>query len=173
MKAAGLVQSPHHGYLAITTRGSEELGGLKAEAGTVGNGRRKLGSPPKAQTGTATNGRRKPGRPKAQVKVPTNGRRKLGRPPKSQIVQQPSILAIKPDDKMIQGTTDIVKSYVEKNSVSANQIPWMIESIYSTLSYYIRIFQGIDSDKQRLGRLTPYPIPNPTPNNPFPEKATG
>ena len=150
MKAAGLLQSPRHGYLSITAKGSEELG-LKAEAGTEGSERRKPGRPPKVKTLTngrkserfggppkaqpvSTNGRRKPGRPKAQVKVPTNGRRKIGGPPKSQIVQQPVVPAIKPDDKMIQRTTDIVRSYVEKNSVNAQQVPGMIESIYATLS---------------------------------------
>ena len=133
MKAAGLLQSPRHGYLAITAKGSEELG-LKAEAGTEGSKRGKPGRPPKAQAGTATNGRRKPGRPKAQVKVPTNGRRKLGRPPKSQTATQPSIPATKPDDEMIQRTTDIVRSYIENNSVHAQQVPSMIESVYATLS---------------------------------------
>ena len=32
MKSKGLLGSPRHGYLAITAKGSGELGGLKAEA---------------------------------------------------------------------------------------------------------------------------------------------
>ena len=143
MKSAGLVKSTGRGYVEITAKGRTGLqeGTItrkkpgrpaKAKLEAVTNGRKKRGRPPKVKIESA-NGRRKPSRPKAQAKVPTNGRRKPGRP-KMQPAKQPSIPAVKQDDKLVQRTTDIFRSYVEKNSVTANQIPWMIESIYATLS---------------------------------------
>ena len=124
MKAAGLVKSPRHGYLAITAKGR---GGLQAGGTTSG---KKPGRPPKAKS---TNGRRKPGRPpKAQVKA-KNGRRKPGRP-KMQPAKQPSITPIKRDDKLVQKTADIVVSYAGNNTVKPNQIPEIIRSTYAALS---------------------------------------
>ena len=124
MKAAGLVKSPRHGYLAITAKGR---GGLQAGGITSG---KKPGRPPKAKS---TNGRRKPGRPsKAQVKA-KNGRRKPGRP-KMQPAKQPSITPIKRDDKLVQKTAEIVVSYAGNNTVKPNQIPEIIRSTYAALS---------------------------------------
>ena len=124
MKAAGLVKSPRHGFLAITAKGR---GGLQAGGTTSG---KKPGRPPKAKS---TNGRRKPGRPpKAQVKA-KNGRRKPGRP-KMQPAKQPSITPIKRDDKLVQKTADIVVSYAGNNTIKPNQIPEIIKSTYAALS---------------------------------------
>ena len=139
MKSAGLVKSTGRGFVEITAQGRTGLQdgtitrgkpGPKAKAKSPANGRKrgKPGRPPKAKS---ANGRRKPGRPK--TKVATNGRRKPGRP-KMQTAKQPSITPIKADDKMVQRTTDIVRSYVEKNSVRAKEVPSLIESIYGTLS---------------------------------------
>ena len=144
MKAAGLVRSRGHGYLAITAQGLTGLQegtvidgrkkpGSKAKAKSPANGRKKRGRPGRPPKVKAKNGRRKPGRPKAQAKASTNGRRKLGRP-KMQPAKQPSIPATKADDKMVQRTADIVRSYVEKNSVRAKEVPSLIQSIYGTLS---------------------------------------
>ena len=137
MKAAGLVKSPRHGYLAITAKGS----GFDGSKATVTDGRKRgrPGRPPKVKS---ANGRRKPGRPK--TKVATNGRRKLGRP-KMQTAKQLPITPIKADDKMVQRTTDIVTSYVSKKSVNAKQLPGLIESIYSTLS-------GLGSSQKPVGK---------------------
>ena len=121
MKAAGLVKSPRHGFLAITAKGSG-FDGLKATAKNGHKKRGRPGRPPKAK-----NGRRKPGRPKMQ---PT---------------KQPSIPATKQDDKMVQRTTDIVRSYVEKNSVRVKEVPSLIESIYGTLS-------GLGSSSKPAGK---------------------
>ena len=64
MKAAGLVKSPRHGYLAITAKGR---GGV--QAGSITNGK-KPGRHPKAKS---TNGRRKSGRPpKAPAETTTS-----------------------------------------------------------------------------------------------------
>ena len=131
MKAAGLIKSPRHGYLAITAKGRGGLAGSTTQAGSA-NGRRKPGRPPKAKV-KAKNGRRKPGRPKMQVKATTNGRRKLGRP-KMQPAKQPSITPIKRDDKLVQKTADIVVSYAGNNTVKPNQIPEIIRSTYAALS---------------------------------------
>ena len=124
MKAAGLVKSPRHGFLAITPKGR---GGLQAGGITSG---KKPGRPPKAKS---TNGRRKPGRPpKAQVKA-KNGRRKPGRP-KTQPAKQSSITPIKRDDKLVQKTVDIVVSYAGNNTIKPKQIPELIKSTYAALS---------------------------------------
>ena len=143
MKAAGLVKSPRHGYLAITAKGR---GGIQAGGITSGkkpgrppkakstNGRRKPGRPSKAQV-KAKNGRRKPGRPKMQVKATTNGRRKPGRPPKTQTATQlPATISKQDNDKLVQKAADIVISYAGNNTVKPNQIPEIIRSTYAALS---------------------------------------
>ena len=126
MKAAGLIKSPRHGYLAITAKGR---GGLQAGGITSG---KKPGRPPKAKS---TNGRRKPGRPpKAQVKA-KNGRRKPGRPPKTQTATQlPTTISKQDNDKLVQKAADIVISYAGNNTVKPNQIPEIIRSTYAALS---------------------------------------
>ena len=142
MKSSGLVKSTGRGFVEITAQGRTGLQegtitrkkpGRKAKSPANGRKKRgKPGRPPKAKVKSA-NGRRKLGRPKS--KVATNGRRKLGRPAKSQTgITQPSVTPIKQDDKMVQRTTDIVMSYVGKNSVRAKEVPGLIESIYGTLS---------------------------------------
>ena len=128
MKAAGLVKSPRHGYLAITAKGR---GGLQAGGITSG---KKPGRPPKAKV-KAKNGRRKPGRPKMQVKATTNGRRKPGRPPKTQTATQlPATISKQDNDKLVQKAADIVISYAGNNAVKPNQIPEIIRSTYAALS---------------------------------------
>ena len=131
MKAAGLVKSPRHGFLAITAKGR---GGLQAGGTTSG---KKPGRPPKAKS---TNGRRKPGRPpKAQVKA-KNGRRKPGRPkmqPATQLPstkQLPAAISKQDNDKLVQRAADIVVSYAGNNTVKPNQIPEIIRSTYAALS---------------------------------------
>ena len=131
MKAAGLVKSPRHGFLAITAKGR---GGLQAGGTTSG---KKPGRPPKAKS---TNGRRKPGRPpKAQVKA-KNGRRKPGRPktqPATQLSsakQLPAAISKQDNDKLVQRVADIVISYTGNNAVKPNQIPEIIKSTYAALS---------------------------------------
>ena len=125
MKAAGLVKSPRHGYLAITAKGR---GGLQAGGITGG---KKPGRPPKAKS---TNGRRKPGRPpKAQVKA-KNGRRKPGRPKMQPATQILSTISKQDNDKLVQKAADIVISYAGNNTVKPNQIPEIIRSTYAALS---------------------------------------
>ena len=131
MKAAGLIKSPRHGYLAITAKGR---GGLQAGGITSG---KKPGRPLKAKS---TNGRRKPGRPpKAQVKA-KNGRRKPGRPkmqPATQLPsakQLPTTISKQDNDKLVQKAADIVVSYAGNNTVKPNQIPEIIRSTYAALS---------------------------------------
>ena len=63
----------------------------------------------------------------------TDGRRKADSPRKTQTIKQLPVTLAKRDDKMVQRTTDIVGSYVGKNSVSAKQLPGLIKSIYGTL----------------------------------------
>ena len=109
MKAAGLVKSPRHGFLAITPKGR---GGLQAGGITSG---KKPGIPSKAQV-KAKNGRRKPGRPKTQP------------------AKQSSITPIKRDDKLVQKTVDIVVSYAGNNTIKPKQIPELIKSTYAALS---------------------------------------
>ena len=138
MRAKGFVRSVSRGFVEITPRGREGL-----QAGTI-TSRRRLGRPPMAQVKAPTNGRRKPGRPpkvqvKAQVKAPTNGRRKPGRPKAQPPMQysasrQPSASPAKRDDKMVKMATDIVVSYVGKNTVPANQMPELIKSTYAALA---------------------------------------
>ena len=135
MKKSGLVKSTGRGFVEITAKGRT---GLKT--GAVTDGRKKPG--PKAKAKTATNGRKRgrPGRPpKAKVKT-KNGRRKPGRP-KMKTAKQPSIPSTKRDDKMVQRTTEIVASYVGKNTVSVKQVPKLIETVYAT-------FQGLGSSKK-------------------------
>ena len=133
MKAAGLIKSPRHGYLAITAKGRGGLAGSTTQAGSA-NGRRKPGRPPKAKV-KAKNGRRKPGRPKMQVKATTNGRRKPGRPPKTQTAKQlPAAISKQDNDKLVQKAADIVVSYAGNNTVKPNQIPEIIRSTYAALS---------------------------------------
>ena len=143
MKAAGLVKSPRHGFLAITPKGR---GGLQAGKTTSG---KKPGRPPKAKS---TNGRRKPGRhpkapaetitsvrmaagspPKAQVKA-KNGRRKPGRPKAQPAKQLPATISKQDNDKLVQRAADIVISYAGNNAVKPNQIPEIIKSTYAALS---------------------------------------
>ena len=63
----------------------------------------------------------------------TDGRRNPVRPPKSQTAKQSSATPAKRDDKLLQRTTEIVASYVGKNSVNAKQVPELIETVYATL----------------------------------------
>ena len=116
MKAAGLIKSPRHGYLAITAKGRGGLAGSTTQAGSA-------------------NGRRKPGRPpKAKVKA-KNGRRKPGRPPKTQTATQlPATISKQDNDKLVQKAADIVISYAGNNTVKPNQIPEIIRSTYAALS---------------------------------------
>ena len=116
MKAAGLIKSPRHGYLAITAKGRGGLAGSTIQAGSA-------------------NGRRKPGRPpKAKVKA-KNGRRKPGRPPKTQTATQlPATINKQDNDKLVQKAADIVISYAGNNTVKPNQIPEIIRSTYAALS---------------------------------------
>ena len=135
MKKSGLVKSTGRGFVEITAKGRT---GLKT--GAVTDGRKKPG--PKAKAKPATNGRKRgrPGRPpKAKVKT-KNGRRKPGRP-KMKTAKQSSATPDKRDDKTVQRTTEIVASYVGKNSINAKQVPRMIETVYATL-------QGLGSSQK-------------------------
>ena len=114
MKAAGLVKSPRHGFLAITAKGR---GGLQAGGTTSG---KKPGRPPKAKS---TNGRRKPGRPKMQPATQLPSAKQL-----------PATISKQDNDKLVQKAADIVVSYAGNNTVKPNQIPEIIRSTYAALS---------------------------------------
>ena len=116
MKAAGLVKSPRHGYLAITAKGR---GGLQAGGTTSG---KKPGRPPKAQV-KAKNGRRKPGKPKMQPATQLSSAKQL-----------PATISKQDNDKLVQKAADIVVSYAGNNTVKPNQIPEIIRSTYVALS---------------------------------------